>query len=147
MHFDCWNGRGYGTDRKGNGGYTRPIRKPRPFEQLKLGLKQAGNYQFSIFMAGKRLKQSEFNAVKLLLENGVSVKKVAKSLDRCSATIWRIKTSQDFEDYRRIAASAGSTKNTEAKPLPSTDLPSQEIIRLLTEIRDLLANRKRSIFG
>ena len=52
----------------------------------------------------KKVTKSKFEAVKILLQGGASVKEIGKYLDLSDNTIYVIKTCEKYEDYEQYVA-------------------------------------------
>lgn len=76
----------------------------------------------------RKIDEHSFNAIKTLINTGLSGREIQRAMNISQATFWRIKTSETLEQYRQLV----SDKNYPQKHLPEkTD--GQRIAEAISE--------------
>ena len=65
----------------------------------------------------RKIDEHNFNAIKTLINTGLSGREIQRAMNISQATLWRIKTSETLEQYRQLVLE----KNYPQKHLPEKD--------------------------
>ena len=65
----------------------------------------------------RKIDEHNFNAIKTLINTGLSGREIQRAMNISQATLWRIKTSETLEQYRQLVLE----KNFPQKHLPEKD--------------------------
>lgn len=76
----------------------------------------------------RKINEHSFNAVKTLINTGLSGREIQRVMNISQATFWRIKTSETLEQYRQVV----NGKNYPQKHL-SDKAEEQEIMETISE--------------
>lgn len=95
----------------------------------------------------KKVTKSKFEAVKILLAGGASVKEIGKYLDLSDNTIYKIKTSETYEDYEKYVAekvaksqAARAIKLKKAKEEENQKYPKPDAVTITSDMTQSQAN-------
>lgn len=76
----------------------------------------------------RKIDEHNFNAIKTLINTGLSGREIQRAMNISQATLWRIKTSETLEQYRQLVLE----KNCPQKHLPEKD-DEQRITDMISE--------------
>lgn len=76
----------------------------------------------------RKIDEHNFNAIKTLINTGLSGREIQRAMNISQATLWRIKTSETLEQYRQLVLE----KNFPQKHLPEKD-DGQTITDMISE--------------
>lgn len=76
----------------------------------------------------RKIDKHSFNAIKTLINTGLSGREIQRAMNISQATLWRIKTSETLEEYRQLLGE----KNYPQKHLPEKD-EGQRITDMISE--------------
>lgn len=76
----------------------------------------------------RKIDEHNFNAIKTLINTGLSGREIQRAMNISQATFWRIKTSETLEQYREVV----NEKNYPQKHLPEKD-EGQRITDMISE--------------
>ena len=76
----------------------------------------------------RKIDEHNFNAIKTLINTGLSGREIQRAMNISQATLWRIKTSETLEQYRQLVLE----KNFPQKHLPEKD-DGQRIMETISE--------------
>lgn len=76
----------------------------------------------------RKIDKHSFNAIKTLINTGLSGREIQQAMNISQATLWRIKTSETLEQYRQLVLE----KNYPQKHLPEKD-EGQRITDMISE--------------
>ena len=76
----------------------------------------------------RKIDEHNFNAIKTLINTGLSGREIQRAMNISQATLWRIKTSETLEQYRQLVLE----KNFPQKHLPEKD-DEQRIMETISE--------------
>lgn len=76
----------------------------------------------------RKIDEHNFNAIKTLINTGLSGREIQRAMNISQATLWRIKTSETLEQYRQLVLE----KNFPQKHLPEKD-EGQRITDMISE--------------
>lgn len=76
----------------------------------------------------RKIDEHNFNAIKTLINTGLSGREIQRAMNISQATLWRIKTSETLEQYRQLVLE----KNYPQKHLPEKD-DEQRITDMISE--------------
>lgn len=76
----------------------------------------------------RKIDEHNFNAIKTLINTGLSGREIQRAMNISQATLWRIKTSETLEQYRQLVLE----KNFPQKHLPEKD-EDQRIMETISE--------------
>ena len=65
----------------------------------------------------RKIDEHSYNAIKTLINTGLSGREIQRAMNISQATFWRVKTSETLEEYRQLV----SEKNYPQKRLPKKD--------------------------
>lgn len=76
----------------------------------------------------RKIDEHNFNAIKTLINTGLSGREIQRAMNISQATLWRIKTSETLEQYRQLVLE----KNYPQKHLSEKD-DGQRIMETISE--------------
>lgn len=76
----------------------------------------------------RKIDEHNFNAIKTLINTGLSGREIQRAMNISQATLWRIKTSETLEQYRQLVLE----KNFPQKHLSEKD-DGQRIMETISE--------------
>lgn len=76
----------------------------------------------------RKIDEHSFNAIKTLINTGLSGREIQRAMNISQATFWRVKTSETLEQYRQLVLE----KNYPQKHLPEKD-DGQRIMETISE--------------
>lgn len=76
----------------------------------------------------RKIDKHSFNAIKTLINTGLSGREIQRAMNISQATFWRVKTSETLEEYRQLLGE----KNNAQKRLPKKD-EGQRITDMISE--------------
>ena len=76
----------------------------------------------------RKIDEHNFNAIKTLINTGLSGREIQRAMNISQATLWRIKTSETLEQYRQLVLE----KNFPQKHLSAKD-DGQRIMETMSE--------------
>ena len=76
----------------------------------------------------RKIDEHNFNAIKTLINTGLSGREIQRAMNISQATLWRIKTSETLEQYRQLVLE----KNYPQKHLSEKD-DGQRIMDMISE--------------
>lgn len=76
----------------------------------------------------RKIDEHSFNAIKTLINTGLSGREIQRAMNISQATFWRVKTSETLEEYRQLL----DEKNNAQKRLPKKD-DEQRITDMISE--------------
>ena len=65
----------------------------------------------------RKIDEHSYNAIKTLINTGLSGREIQRAMNISQATFWRVKTSETLEEYRQLLGE----KNNAQKRLPKKD--------------------------
>lgn len=76
----------------------------------------------------RKIDEHSFNAVKTLIDTGLSGREIQRAMNISQSTFWRIKSSETLEEYRQVV----SQKNYARKHLPE-ETEGEEVAEQIAE--------------